>query len=155
MEGSKKLLYILIILSWIVFLPGCATDSPKSDTGTVFGVLLGGWLGSKTGDDHKAGRILAGAALGGLLGRTIGKHMDDNDRQKVAESLEHSKPGETTTWSNQESENTYGFTPGEMYTNSEGYQCRKFVQEATVNGKREKVDGAACKEPEDGQWKLS
>ncbi|HID81672.1 MAG TPA: glycine zipper 2TM domain-containing protein [Chromatiales bacterium] len=155
MEGSKKLLCIPIILSWIVFLPGCATDSSKAGAGTAIGALLGGFLGSKTGDNHKAGRIIAGAALGGLVGYAIGKHMDDNDKKKVAESLEYSKPGETTTWINQKSENTYGFTPGEMYTNSEGYQCRTFVQEAIVNGKPEKVEGTACKEPDDQQWKLS
>lgn len=155
MDRSNKLLCIPIILSWIVFLPGCATDSSKSNTGTVVGALLGGILASKTGDDHKAGRILAGAAIGGLLGRTIGKHMDDNDRKKVAESLEQSEAGETSAWTNEKTGNKYDFTPGEKYTSSEGYQCREFVQEVIVNGKREKVNGTACKEPEKGQWSLS
>ena len=155
MSRSTKSLYGSVFLCLLLAFTGCATDSSKSDTGTLWGAVLGGLLGSQTGDNNKAVRILVGAALGGMIGRTIGRYMDENDRKKVAQSLDESQPGGTTSWTNPDTGNEYEFTPGEQYISSEGHSCRDFVQEAIINGKREQVNGTACKEPENGQWNLS
>ena len=155
MDKSIKSLYVIMFLSWFTVLTACATDPSKSDSGTAIGAILGGILGAQTGDDNKAARILVGAAIGGLVGRTIGRYLDENDRKKISQSLEESAPGSKTSWVNEDSGHSYEFTPGEKYTSSEGYECREFVQEAIINGKREKVDGTACKEPDNEQWNLS
>lgn len=155
MDKSSTLRHILTFLLPFSFLSGCATDPSKSDSGMAIGAILGGILGAQTGDDNKAARILVGTILGGAIGRTIGRYMDENDRKRVSQSLEESEPGTTTNWTNENSGHSYEFTPGDKYTSAEGYECRTFVQEAIINGKREKVDGTACKEPDKGQWNLS
>jgi surface antigen len=151
---SKRSLYITVLLSSIVFLSGCLNELSKSDSGTGIGAVLGGVLGSQIGNNKTTG-ILIGAAVGGLVGRIIGKYMDDNDRQKVAQSLDESPSGKTTAWTNQKTGNKYELTPGDNYVSSEGNKCREFEQEVIVNGKREKVNGTACKEPESEQWDMT
>ena len=152
---TNKSFYITLFLSWVVFLPGCLTELSKTDSGTAIGAVVGGAVASQIGDGNKTTKILVGVALGGLIGRTIGKYMDDSDRKKVAQSLDETPSGETSAWKNQKTGNSYELTPGKNYQSAEGNECREFEQEAIVNGKREKVNGTACKEPESGQWEMT
>ncbi len=151
---SRKSFCLSVLISLILSLSACATGDSKTGTGAGIGAVLGGILGGTTGD--KSGkRIALGVLVGGAIGAAIGHHMDEKDRQRVAESLEKSEAGETTVWTNEKTGKSYQFTPGEEYESASGNQCRKFEQEVIVNGERETIDGTACKEPDSEQWTLS
>lgn len=151
---TGKPFLLIFFLSLILTLTGCATESSNTKSGAGIGAVLGGILGATTGD--KSGeRIALGVLVGGAIGAAIGHHMDEKDRQRVAESLEKSEPGETTIWTNEETGKSYKFTPGEEYESADGNECRKFEQEVIVNGERETIDGTACREPDSEQWTLN
>lgn len=142
------------VLALMVSLPGCAADQrQKEQAGMVIGGILGGVLGTQVGQGH--GRdiaiiagVLAGAAIGGSVGRT----MDDVDRMKTAQTLEGVRTGVSSTWKNPDTGVQYAVTPTRTYDTASG-PCREFTTEAIVGGKREKVYGTACRQP-DGSWKV-
>jgi len=73
----KKAIVLLLILSTIMMLSGCASMS-NTAKGTAIGATAGGVLGGIIG--HKAGNTAAGAilgaAIGGAAGAIIGNYMD-------------------------------------------------------------------------------
>lgn len=74
---------------WVVaamLLAGCVS-TPKQQTSTGIGAALGAVVGGQLGTGRN--RILgiaAGAAIGGLIGNKIGKHLDEQDKQRAAEA---------------------------------------------------------------------
>lgn len=136
-------------------LAGCETAPTKETTGTVVGGIVGAVLGSQVGGGsgrYATGAI--GAILGGAIGKSIGKHMDANDRLRVSQALETNATGQTTRWSNDQTRTTHAITPSDPYI-QDGKQCRRFVQEAIVDGQPTKMSGTACKRPTDGTWEES
>lgn len=131
-------------------LVGCSSNQ---DTGTLVGGVAGGLLGSQFGGG--GGRIAAtiiGAGAGAFIGNRIGNNMDETDRLKAQQALNDAKTGQSTTWKNPDSGDTYTVTPTKTYKQDNTY-CREYTQTATVADKPQQVYGTACRQP-DGTWKI-
>ncbi len=87
----KKLLVVLLTLTLIASLAGCASMS-RSDRGLLIGAGTGAVVGGAIGDasgNTAIGAIL-GAVIGGAAGAAIGNYMDDQ-----AEEIEQDIEGAT------------------------------------------------------------
>ncbi len=141
-------------------LSGCANDGRggKETAGTLIGAGLGAWACSAIGKGSgNVVAIAAGTLIGGAIGNSIGKSMDDVDRMRLreAEQRAYSAPiGETIVWENPKSGNYGRVTPVREGRSTGGRYCREFQSEITVGGKREQAHGTACQEP-DGSWRIT
>ncbi|MHB0917159.1 MAG: RT0821/Lpp0805 family surface protein [Thiobacillus sp.] len=134
-------------------LTGCATEGPREQAGTIIGGVLGGVLGAQVGGGHgRTVAIIAGALAGSAIGGAVGESMDDNDRRKVAETLEGVRTGVAAAWINPDTGVQYSVTPTRTYDTAAG-PCREFTTGAIIGGKRETVYGTACRQA-DGSWKV-
>ncbi|MEY3124936.1 MAG: hypothetical protein RLZZ573_1456, partial [Pseudomonadota bacterium] len=89
---------------------------------------------------------LAGAAVGGSVGRS----MADVDKMKTAQTLETVRTGVPSAWKNPDSGNQYVVVPTRTIDAPSG-PCRDYTIDAVIGGKKEKVNGTACRQP-DGSW---
>lgn len=145
--------FLTIPLVTALLLPGCATEGPREQAGTIIGGVLGGVLGAQVGEGHgRTVAIIAGALAGSAIGGAVGQSMDENDRRKVAETLEGVRTGVPATWRNPDTNVQYAVTPTRTFDTASG-PCREFITEALIGGKVEKVYGTACRQP-DGSWKV-
>lgn len=148
---SKRVLAAAVAGS--LALSGCAYQGPQEQTGMVIGGALGGLLGSQVGRGHgKVAAVIVGTLAGAAIGGAIGRSMDETDRLKTAATLENVRTGVPSTWQNPDTGNEYTVTPTRTYTASTG-PCREYTVDAIIGGKREKVYGTACRQP-DGSWKI-
>jgi surface antigen len=141
------------VLGVSVLLAGCSQDTKNQDVGTVVGGALGGLLGAQVGSG--SGRVaaaVAGSIAGSLIGGSIGKSMDELDRMKATQALEKTPTGQTSTWQNPDTGNSYSVTPTQTYTSDGGAPCRDYTTEGWIDGKREIIKGTACRQP-DGTWR--
>lgn len=136
----------------VALLGGCANWS-SGDTGTVLGGIAGGAAGSQIGSG--SGTTIAtvvGTIAGAALGRRIGENFGQRDRREFGHALESNPTGNTSSWTNPDTNDSYSVTPTQTY--SQGDQpCREFTMKANVNGKPDTVRGTACRQP-DGTWKV-
>lgn len=149
---GKKEFLVCLVLVVALFGGGCQSTS-KKDTGTVIGGLLGGIIGYKV-DDGGAGGAIIGALVGGAVGRMIGSYMDEADRQKLAETIDETPSGQTVTWHNDNSGHDFEVTPTTDNFAQGDLECRKFEQVVYVDGRREVMEGTACKEPGTNEWDI-
>ena len=146
----KKLISLLFISILCVGIAGCTT---KQDTGVVTGGAVGALIGSTIGGGSgRAVAIAAGAVTGALIGGAIGRNMDLQDQRELSHALEHSKTNHATSWSNPDTGCSYTVKPTRTYRKSNGHYCREYLTWATINGKRQRMYGTACRQP-DGSWK--
>jgi len=142
----------LLLLAAALALTACETPPNKQQKGAVAGAVVGGVVGSTIGGG--AGRtvaIVAGTIAGAMIGGHIGRQMDEADRIKAAQALESAPTGQPSTWRNPDNGNQYTMTPTRTYEASSG-PCREYTIDAKVDGKPDKVQGTACRQP-DGSWK--
>lgn len=76
---------------------------------------------------------------------SLGKSMDDSDHGRVNQTLESQKTGQTTTWTNPNSNISYTMTPTRTFTSPSGQPCRDFTVSALINGQAQQVYGTACR----------
>jgi surface antigen len=134
-----------------VLASGCALN--REQTGALAGGAVGAAAGSAVGaGSGRTVAIILGALAGTAVGASIGKHMDEQDRQQTAQVLESNKTGQSSTWTNPDTQNQYTVTPTKTYQ-SEGEPCREFTMNADVGGKSQQVYGTACRQA-DGSWKI-
>lgn len=152
-----KFLIPLVAASALV-LAGCAGQGQKETGGTLVGAAAGGLLGSQFGSG--TGKLIGtalGVVAGGFLGKEVGKSLDNADKaamkQSTQYSLEATKVGHTSSWSNPDSGNRGSVTPTKTYQAPTGEYCREYQQTVTVGGKTEEAYGTACRKP-DGTWKV-
>lgn len=149
----RKPSLLLIPLATVLLLPGCATEGPKEQAGTIIGGVLGGVLGAQIGEGHgRTVAIIAGALAGSAIGGSVGESMDATDRRRVAETLEGVRTGVPAAWRNPDTGVQYAVTPTRTYETPSG-PCREFTTEAIIGGKHERVYGTACRQA-DGSWKV-
>lgn len=156
-----KLKSILAVAVVAAFAGACARGDepgPKQAIGAIGGAVLGGLLGSEIGSG--SGRLWAtgaGAVLGAFAGSEVGKSLDRADELYMARttqaSLEHTRTGTTSTWSNPDSGHGGTVTPVDTYRRDDGTYCREFQQTVTVGGETQQAYGTACRQP-DGSWKI-
>lgn len=142
-----------VLLGSSLLLVGCSQETKNQDVGTVVGGALGGLLGAQVGSG--TGRVaaaVAGSIAGALIGGSIGRSMDELDRLKAAQALEATPTGQTSTWQNPDTGNSYSVTPTQTYTNNSGAPCRDYTTEGWIDGKREVIKGTACRQS-DGTWR--
>lgn len=121
--------------------------------GQILGGAAGAVVGSQIGDG--TGRLIAvaaGTVVGMIAGREIGRSMDRADALCVDQALEHAADGETIHWQHDDG-HRYAVTPQETFQGSHGNYCRKYTTETTIDGRRERVSGTACRQP-DGSWQI-
>jgi surface antigen len=120
----------------------------------VIGGVLGGLLGNQVGG-HGPGRtaaVIAGTLAGAAIGGAIGQSMDITDRMNTSAALENVRTGVPTTWRNPDTGNQYTVVPTKTYDSGAG-PCREYTIDAMVGGRKEKVYGTACRQP-DGSWRI-
>ena len=146
---------ITIFMTSTAILSGCAGAS-REQTSTIIGSVLGGAAGHQfgKGDGKKVATIL-GAIAGGMIGGNIGRGLDQQDQQRVSQSLETTPRNQKVAWSNPNTQTDYEFTPvTEKYqgnVNGQRTQCRDYVMDAWIDGRMQQINGRACKNSE-GQW---
>lgn len=141
-----------VLLGCVLALAGCQTQPTQEQGGMVVGGILGGVLGSQVGEG--SGRTVAtvvGTMVGAMIGGTVGRSMDEQDRMKTSMALENVRTGVPTQWRNPDTGNAYTVVPTSTYETAEG-PCRDYTVDAVVNGKKERVTGKACRQP-DGTWR--
>ncbi|QDZ27850.1 RT0821/Lpp0805 family surface protein [Noviherbaspirillum sp. UKPF54] len=149
---SKKI--SVLISAAVLGLSACTVPPTQEQSGMVIGGALGGVLGSQVGGGE--GRTVAtivGTLVGASIGGAVGRSMDDQDRIKVARSLETVRTGVASQWRNPDTGNEYTVVPTRTY-DSAGAPCREYTVNATIGGKREKVYGTACRQ-RDGSWRTA
>ena len=135
-------------------LAGCATVT-KEQTGAIVGGAAGAVIGAQVGEG--SGRDIAialGAIAGSMIGAQIGRYMDEQDRINTALVLEKNRTGETSTWKNPDTGNSYAVTPTRTYEAPDQGPCREFTMDAEIGGDNQQVYGTACREP-DGSWNMT
>lgn len=134
-----------------VVVSGCETISHERQ-GEIIGAVVGGVAGAQIGEGRgRTAAIIIGTVAGTMIGRHIGRTMDDNDRVVAAQALNDKRTGESTTWVNPDTGNTYTLTPTRTYEEN-GAPCREFQLGATVGRQpAEDATGIACRQA-DGSW---
>jgi surface antigen len=94
---------------------------------------------------------LIGAGIGLGVGYIIGNEWDKYDSNQIEETLENTPSGETVTWKNPDTNNTYKATPQEPIVKN-GKVYRDIQIESYVDGKKELVTAKAYRE--NGRWVL-
>ncbi|HEY0845038.1 MAG TPA: RT0821/Lpp0805 family surface protein [Noviherbaspirillum sp.] len=118
----------------------------------VIGGALGGALGSQVGGGRgRTAATIAGTVAGAAIGGAIGRSMDNTDRLRVSQSLEHSRTGVRSQWRNPDTGNQYAVTPTRTYETS-GTPCREYTVDGNIGGRKEKITGTACRQA-DGSWR--
>jgi surface antigen len=149
---------IPLVAASALALAGCAGQGDKQTGGTLVGAAAGGLLGAQfgTGTGKLVGTAL-GVLAGAYLGNQVGQSLDNADqaamKQSTQYSLEATKAGHTSNWSNPDSGNSGSVTPTKTYQAPSGDYCREYQQTVTVGGKTEEAYGTACRKP-DGSWKV-
>lgn len=147
----KRFFTALIILLLSASLAACDSMT-KQDVGTLTGGVAGGLIGSTVGGG--SGRILAiaaGTLAGAFIGGAIGKNMDDTDRLKMNQALNNNNVGVPAYWHNNNSDANYEVVPTRNVTVDGNQYCREYRTVANIGGKRQKMYGTACRQP-DGSW---
>lgn len=123
----------------------------RENIGKAVGAVLGGVAGAQIGDNEPVA-IIAGAIFGFVLGGSIGRSMDEQDRACVGQTLEYAGDRETIKWQNPDSGIQYEVTPTKTFRADQNY-CREYTRTATIAGKPQTVYGKACRQP-DGTWRI-
>lgn len=160
---------ITLGLSGCLATTGDSNEAKGTAIGTAGGALLGGIIANNTGGNTALG-MLIGGAVGGLIGNRIGAALDERERQELARLTERAaraKSNRTITTTVQPSPKKTAkttsskssapapkptelkVTPGEIYTKSDGQQCRDIAQVAVKDGKTYQDSATMCKSGSD------
>lgn len=140
------------ILLCALVLSGCAGMN-NQQSGQLTGAVVGGLIGSQFG--HGAGSVLGagiGVIAGSIIGGNIGRYMDASDQQRANQVLERNKVGQSTSWRNPDSGNSYLVEPTRTYSSRGNQICREYITHAKIGGKTEQIHGTACRQA-DGSWR--
>lgn len=126
-------------------LTACS-DMTKQDTGVLAGGAVGGLLGSQFGNGSgQAASIIAGSLIGAFLGGQVGKNMDKVDKMEAENALETQKTGQSTSWKNPDTGNSYEMTPTKTFKKA-NTDCRDFTMVVTYeDGPTDTIKGTACR----------
>nr|WP_299876383.1 glycine zipper 2TM domain-containing protein [uncultured Cocleimonas sp.] len=144
----------IAIFSSVFVLSGCSNTSKESQ-GAIAGSVLGGVVGHQFGKGSgKTAMTVIGAVVGGMVGGNIGRGLDQEDQRRISQSLETTPDNQRVAWDNPNTKTNYEFTPINKYegnVNGQQTQCRDYVMDAWIDGRKQQVHGRACKNS-NGQW---
>lgn len=147
----KQTILLPALLSLTVLVSSCA-EMNRAQMGAGGGAAAGAIAGQAIG--HNTEATLIGAAVGTMLGYMVGNEMDKYDRQQLNHVYERGISGQSDSWRNPDSGNTYQVTPQPAYSNPRTQQpCRQAEIESVINGKRETIYTTACRD-QNGRWQL-
>lgn len=153
-KGLKGFMIVALIG---LLTAGCATieQNPKMTIGALGGATLGGLIAAAAGGNAM---VIAASAVGGmLLGGLVGNLLDERDNRLAAEAaqkaLETTPTGNAVSWNNPNSGHSGTVTPTRTYQTADGTYCREYQTTVSIDGKKEKGYGTACRQP-DGSWKI-
>jgi surface antigen len=94
----------------------------------------------------------SGAALGGILGGSIGAQLDEVDRQAAYDAQTGAlEAGQRQTWRGKSG--AFGYVePGPGADSPQGY-CRTYAQTIYIGGRPQRGRGLGCRQP-DGAWRM-
>ncbi|WP_445399360.1 SH3 domain-containing protein [Zobellella sp. An-6] len=97
---NKGAVMLAASLTASLTLMGCETT--RQDMGAVIGGVAGGLLGSQIGGGQgRTLAILGGVAAGALVGRELGRYLDEREQRQLAEATHNTaRTGSSSTWSN-------------------------------------------------------
>lgn len=162
----RNILRVIAIATLVSFtLSSCATNGhSKEEIGGVTGGILGGILGYNL--FGKGNGRLVGAAIGAialyLVGKSLGKYMDEADHSRLVEANQRGLSGPANTpyverWSRGNRDITTVITPSDSHQ-ANGGSCRHYTQETfvTIGGRTEKAtqEGIACWNAQTRTWDL-
>jgi surface antigen len=134
---------ITILGASLMATSACATHGETGlAAGGVGGAVLGGAVGGTTG-------ALIGAALGGAVGYGVGHSLDVADQQRRAAAFEQNRQAQ---WVNPRDGSTYNLQPTGTYFHG-GRECRRFTMTADIEGRPQRMNGTACRQP-NGNWDM-
>jgi len=100
---NRKIL-VSMIVAVTLSTAGCNTTEggmSKEDIGTATGAIIGGLLGNKVGGKNRALVTALGVGIGAYVGKTIGHMLDEQDKQRLAQStLKTMQTGQPQSWHN-------------------------------------------------------
>ena len=146
---------ITILFTSTAILSGCAGAS-NEQTSSIVGSVLGGAAGYQfgKGKGKKVATVL-GAIAGGMIGGNMGRGLDQQDQNRVSQTLETAPRNQKVAWNNNNTQTNYELTPvTEKYqgtVNGQATQCRDYVMDAWIDGRVQQINGRACKNG-NGQW---
>lgn len=124
-------------------LAGCVSMGPNE-------VVGGGVVGN--------GRVAAtppGALVGGVAGQSIGRGLDDRDRQRAEQAefqaLDSGRPGSPVVWSGGREGYRGEVVPGPRYRVN-NYDCRDYTHRIWTGGEPQVARGTACRQ-DNGAWR--
>lgn len=133
-----------------LFLASCTHQLNKGQSGAVMGAAGGAIIGQAIG--HNTEATLIGVLAGTVLGYMVGNEMDKYDREVLNHTYERGVSGQTSSWVNPDTGNSYAVTPQPAVTTANG-PCRKAEIQAIIDGKPETTSTTACRDA-NGQWVL-
>lgn len=150
MKNTCMKIVFLIVSMGCVSLTGCSSTNTQGENtaiGAVGGAVVGGVAGGLIGN---TGGAVVGVVAGGLLGGLIGHSMDSTDNTTIYSSMDNNPTNQSTTWKHDG--NTYTVAPTSSRMAYGSYQhCRRYYATAYINGKKQKMSGIACRQP-NGTW---
>lgn len=146
-----KGLVTAVILIFSVSLIGCTHQLNKGQSGAGIGAAGGAVIGQAIGKSTEA--TLIGMGFGALIGYIVGNEMDKADRTQLNSVYETAPSGQTSSWHNPDSGNSYKVTPEPAYYPTPQSPCRRAEIIAVIDGRQEKTYSTACRNSA-GQWEL-
>ena len=123
-------------------------EAQLTSVGTIAGDMIGGFI---PGGNSIAGQLVKSQAgtIGGLVGRAIGASLDEEDRQRLAQTTRAAiTSGERKSFSNKKSGVSAKVIVTASIVNASGQQCRTVKQEVIVKDGTALSDTvSACKGP--------
>ncbi len=144
-------LILPVLLVFSLSLGACNHQLNKGQSGAGIGAAGGAVLGQAIGGNTEA--TLIGMGFGALLGYIVGNEMDKYDRQQLNQTYERGASGQSSSWHNPDSGNSYNVTPEPAYYPTPESPCRRAEIVAMIDGKQEKTYSTACRNSA-GQWEL-
>lgn len=119
--------------------------------GAVLGGVVGGAIGSTIGDGNgRMVAIIAGTAIGAVVGTQAAKTLDAADRACMGHALELVADNRSVTWTNAATGVNYRVTP----SRSPGQGCREFTTRVAVRGApTQLIRNVACR-GNDATWRI-
>jgi surface antigen len=139
----------------VILLSGCSLwgspsvnqTTPSKAVAPVQSNIDGTTIDKSTGQPVALG---AGMSGGSLVGGSIEKLMNEDDKIKLSRALDGA-PGKTTSWENFGTGYAYAVTPTKKITVDKNPFCREYVLIASKGGSQRDVSGKACITA-DGNW---
>jgi surface antigen len=158
----KKSAYLSLAYAGMLLLSACATTGGGTNeaTFTNIGGKVGSALSSSLSMGGDAGRVmrrmgLTTTSLGMLVGGSIGRSLDDQDRQKMEVAAQDAlNSNRVQTWGSPDKKTSGTVRPISTTTSAQAGTCRTIQQTvALADGSKHQENVTACKGA-DGQWEV-